>query len=368
LIYIADQRFYRRGMEMLIEFAIESDSQDTKKGACMNKTKKILNDPKNVVPELLEGLVDAYHGQIRKLDGLNAVVKSKLPTDKIGLLVGGGSGHEPLFAGFIGRNMADGAACGHVFAAPSPDIILGATKVLNQEKGVLYLYGNYAGDNMNFDMAAELAAEEGITIQTVRVWDDVASAPPERMEDRRGIAGLLFAIKIAGAASAKENDLHKVFRVVTKARDNTRSMGVAVSAGSLPETGELTFELPDDEIEIGMGLHGEAGVSREKMLVADELVEKIMHRILSDLPFESGDEVCLLINNLGSLTMMELLIVNRKARQILKDKGISVHDTLIGSYCTSLEMAGFSITLMRLDDELRAYYDIPAQSLAFVKV
>lgn len=333
----------------------------------MNKTKKILNDPKNVVPELLEGLVDAYHGRARKLDGVNAIVKSKLPKDKVGLLVGGGSGHEPLFAGFIGTNMADGAACGNVFAAPSPDVILAATRALNQGKGVLYLYGNYAGDNMNFDMAAELAAEEDIATQTVRVWDDVASAPPERMQDRRGIAGDLFVIKIAGAASAKENNLQEIFRIVAKARDNTRSMGIAVSAGSLPETGEPTFELPDDEIEIGMGLHGEAGVSREKMLTADALVEKMMLRILSDLPFESGDEVCLLINNLGASTMMELLIVNRKVRQILRDRAINVHDTLIGSYCTSQEMAGFSITLMRLDDELKACYDMPAQSFAFVK-
>jgi phosphoenolpyruvate---glycerone phosphotransferase subunit DhaK len=367
LMDIVDQRLYCLGMEMLIGCAIESVSQDTKKGACMNKTKKILNDPKNVVPELLEGLVDAYHGQVRKLDGVNAVVKSKLPKDKVGLLVGGGSGHEPLFAGFIGRNMADGAACGNVFAAPSPDIILSATKALNQGKGVLYLYGNYAGDNMNFDMAAELAAEEGIATQTVRVWDDVASAPLERMEDRRGIAGDLFVIKIAGAVSAQENDLHEVSRIASKARDNTRSMGIALSAGSLPETGEPTFELPDDEIEIGMGLHGEAGVSREKMLTADALVEKMMHRILSDLPFESGYEVCLLINNLGASTMMELLLANRKAQQILRDKGISVHDTLIGSYCTSQEMAGFSITLMRLDNELKSYYDMPAQSLALVK-
>jgi dihydroxyacetone kinase-like protein len=220
---------------------------------------------------------------------------------------------------------------------------------------------------MNFDIAAEMAAEEGIETKTVRVWDDVASAPPERVEDRRGIAGDLFVIKIAGGVAVTTEDLGEVFRVTTKARDNTRSMGVAVAAGSIPETGEPTFELPEDEIEIGMGLHGEAGVSREKMLPADALVEKMMDQIVSDLPFQEGDEVCLLINDLGATTMMELLIVNRKVRQILRDRGIAVYDTLMGRFCSSQEMAGFSITLMLLDDELKRYYDMPARSFAFTK-
>ena len=333
----------------------------------MEQAKKIINDPKNVVPELIEGLVEAYHGQVNKLVGVNALVKSSLPEGTVGLLVGGGSGHEPLFHGFIGENMADGAACGHIFAAPTPDVILEATKALDQGHGVLYLYGNYAGDNMNFDIAAEMAADEGIETRTVRIWDDVASAPPERMEDRRGIAGDLLIIKIAGGVSASTQDLEEVTRVTAKARDNTRSMGVAVAAGSIPETGEPTFELPEDEIEIGMGLHGEAGVSREKLLPADVLVEKMMAQILPDLPFRRGDEVCLLINDLGATTMMELLIVNRKVRQILRDSGITVYDTLMGRFCSSQEMAGFSITLLKLDDELKHYYDMPASSFGFTK-
>jgi dihydroxyacetone kinase-like protein len=272
-----------------------------------------------------------------------------------------------LFHGFIGENLADGAACGNIFAAPTPDVILEATRSLDQGRGVLYLYGNYAGDNMNFDIAAEMAADEGIETRTVRVWDDVASAPPERMDDRRGIAGDLFVIKVAGGVSATSQDLEEVFRVTSKARDNTRSMGVAVAAGSIPETGEPTFELPEDEIEIGMGLHGEAGVSRQKILPADTLVEKMMGEILSDLPFDQGDEVCLLINDLGATTMMELLIANRKVRQILREREITVHDTLMGRFCSSQEMAGFSITLMKLDEELRKYYDMPARCFAFVK-
>ncbi len=345
-----------------------SDGAQRRSQNKMKKAKKIINDPQDVVADLLEGLVEAYHGKIMKLEGVNALVKFSLPEDKVGLLIGGGSGHEPLFPGFIGENLADGAACGNVFAAPTPDVILEASRALDQGYGVLYLYGNYAGDNMNFDIAGEMAADEGIQTETVRVWDDVASAPPERMEDRRGIAGDLFVIKIAGGVSTTAKELEEVVRVTTKARDNTRSMGVAVAAGSIPETGEPTFELPEDEIEIGMGLHGEPGVSREKMLSADALAGKMMDRILCDLPFNSGDETCLLINDLGSTTMMELLIVNRAVRHTLRDKGISVYDTLIGSYCTSQEMAGFSITLMKLDDELKRYYDMPAHSFAYKKV
>jgi phosphoenolpyruvate---glycerone phosphotransferase subunit DhaK len=334
----------------------------------MKAVKKIINDPRAVVGELLQGLLEMYDGEVVKLPVFNALAKVQVPEGKVGLLIGGGSGHEPLFPGYIGRNMADGAACGNIFAAPPPDCVLVATRHLNKGAGVLYVYGNYAGDNMNFDIAAELAADEGIPVRTVRVWDDVAAAPPDRITDRRGIAGDLFVIKIAGAASARLASLDEVYRVTAKARDNTRSIGVAVAAGSIPETGEPTFALGDDEIEIGMGLHGEPGVSREKLLQADPLVEKMMGTLLPDLPFRHGDRVCLLVNNLGSTTIMELLIANRKVRQILRERGINVHSTVIGSYATCQEMAGFSITLMKLDDELTEFYDMPADSFAFKKV
>ena len=330
--------------------------------------KKIVNNPKDVVPELIDGLICAYHGRVKRVDTSNALVKSVLPEGKVGLLIGGGSGHEPLFPGFIGDCMADGAACGNIFAAPSPDVVLKATRALDQGKGVLYLYGNYAGDNMNFDIAAEMAVEEGIDVKTVRIWDDVASAPMDMIDERRGIAGDLFVIKIAGAVSATSSSLEEVFHITEQARDYTRSMGVAVAAGSIPETGEPTFELPDDEIEIGMGLHGEPGVSREKLLLADDLVDKMMDKLLPDLPFTSGDRVCLLVNDLGATTMMELLIVNRRVHDILKRESIHIHDTVIGSYCTCQEMAGFSISLMKLTDELKVYYDMPADSLSFRKV
>ncbi|NPV06896.1 MAG: dihydroxyacetone kinase subunit DhaK [Anaerolineae bacterium] len=337
----------------------------------MPRAKKILNDPSRAVPELLEGLVAAYGGSMRLLEPTGALAKAHIPEGKVALLIGGGSGHEPLFPAFIGDNLADGAACGHVFAAPTPDVILAATRAVHRGAGVLYLYGNYAGDNMNFDIAAELAMEEGIRVETVRVWDDVAAAPPERLEDRRGIAGDLFVIKVAGAAAAALGELGEVARVTAKARDHTRSMGVAVAAGSIPETGEPTFELGEDEIEIGMGLHGEPGVARGPMMLADALVDQMLERILADPPagrlesrlFRPGDEVCLLVNDLGSTTWMELLVACRRAHQVLAREGLQAHDTVVGSFCTCQEMAGFSLTLLRLDEELKAYYDAPCSSL-----
>lgn len=333
----------------------------------MGKGKKLINDPKNIVSETLDGLVYAYGGTVSRVDRKNILVRNDIPEGKVILLIGGGSGHEPLFAGFIGKNLADGAVAGNIFAAPTPDQILLATQKLNKGKGILYLYGNYSGDNMSFDMAAELATEVGIETKTVRVWDDVASAPIERITDRRGIAGDFFVIKIGGAAAASLDSLAEVYRVTSKARDNTRSMGVAVAAGTFPETGEPTFELADDEIEIGLGLHGEPGVNRTKMMPVDSIVDSMMEQILDDLPFKSRDKVCLLINNLGATTMTELLIINRRTNQILAREGISVYDTNIGSYCTSQEMAGFSITLLRLDDELKMLYDMPGSSMAYTK-
>ncbi|MGC4025484.1 MAG: dihydroxyacetone kinase subunit DhaK [Mesorhizobium sp.] len=330
--------------------------------------KKVLNDPKKVVAEMIDGLVFANDGRVRKLPKHNAIVRTDLPDSKVALLIGGGSGHEPLFHGFVGKNMGDGAACGQVFAAPSPDIIYEAAKAVHRGKGILFLYGNYAGDNMNFDMASEMLEEDGIDVRTVRVCDDVAAAPPERMQDRRGVAGDLLMIKIAGGAASELDSLDEVERIARKAVANVRSIGVAVSAGSIPETGKPTFELADDEIEVGMGAHGEAGVARQKLSTADEIADQLMDKILSDLPFKRGDEVALLINNLGATTMMEMLIVNRRIRQILEREGISVYRTDVGTWLTVQEMAGFSVTLLRLDDELKHYLDLPCESVGYSRM
>lgn len=334
----------------------------------MANPKKILNDPKKVVEEMVEGLLFANDGRVYKLDGQPALIRTDIPDGKVALLIGGGSGHEPLFHGFVGKNMGDGAACGQVFAAPAPDIIYEAAKAVHRGKGILFLYGNYAGDNMNFDIAAEMLEDDGIDVRTVRVTDDVAAAPPERTHDRRGIAGDIYMIKVAGGAASELDTLDEVERVARKAVANVRSVGVAVSAGSIPETGKLTFELADDEIEIGMGAHGEAGVSRQKMRPADAIADELMQKILTDLPFKAGDEVALLVNNLGATTMMEMLIVNRRIRQILDREGIKVYRTDVGTWLTVQEMAGFSVTLMKLDDELKHYLDLPAESLGYSRM
>ena len=329
--------------------------------------KKFINDPQDILMETLEGLVAAYHGSLKLVEGFAALTRREIPEGKVALLIGGGSGHEPLFHGFVGENLADGAACGAFFTSPSPDVILAATRAIHRGNGVLYVYGNYAGDNLNFDIAAELAEDEGITVKTVRIWDDVYSAPLDEIEQRRGISGDIFVVKVAGAAAATLGTLDEVYHVTAKARDNTRSIGVAAEPGTNPVTGNAFFELAEDEIEIGMGVHGEPGVSREKMAPVDELVARLMGDILVDLPFQPDDRVCLLINSLGSTTVTEMLIINRCVREILQAHHIAVHDTQIGHFAGSQEMAGFSISLMKLDDELQRYYDMPCKSLGLTK-
>lgn len=329
----------------------------------VNVPKKILNDPKDVVDEMLDGLALANDGLVERLDDKDVLIRTDLPENKVTLLIGGGSGHEPIFHGFVGQNMADAAACGQIFAAPAPDIIYSAAIAAHRGKGILFLYGNYAGDNMNFDIAAELLEEEGIDVRTVRVNDDVAAAPPERSHDRRGIAGDIYAIKIAGGAAAELGSLDEVERIARKAVGNLRSMGVAVRSGSIPETGKLTFELADDEIEIGMGAHGEAGIARQKLASADQVADQLMDKILGDIDLVEGDEIALMLNNLGATTMMEMLIVNRRIRQILSERGVSVYRTDVGTWLTVQEMAGFSVTVFKLDGELKHYLDMPARSL-----
>ena len=329
----------------------------------VNVPKKILNDPKDVVDEMLDGLALANDGLVERLDEKGILIRTDLPESKVTLLIGGGSGHEPIFHGFIGQNMADAAACGQIFAAPAPDIIYDAAIAAHRGKGILFLYGNYAGDNMNFDIAAELLEEEGIDVRTVRVNDDVAAAPPERAHDRRGIAGDIYAIKIAGGAAAELGSLDEVERIARKAVGNLRSMGVAVTAGSIPETGKLTFELADDEIEIGMGAHGEAGIARQKLASADQVADQLMNKILGDIDLVEGDEIALMLNNLGATTMMEMLIVNRRIRQILSERGVNVYRTDVGTWLTVQEMAGFSVTVFKLDGELKHYLDMPARSV-----
>lgn len=328
----------------------------------MSKVKKIINDPENIVPEVIDGLVLASHGKSKKVDGVNALMRTDMPAGKVALLIGGGSGHEPMYTAFVGDGWADASVCGNIFAAPSPDIVYETVKAINRGKGVLFVYGNYAGDNMNFGMGAELAEGDGIPVRTVLVADDIAV---KAHKERRGIAGAFYMCKIAGSVCAEAKSLEEAEKAVKHAQDNIRSIGVAVRAGSLPETGELTFELADDEIEIGMGAHGEPGVERRKLMPADELAEEMTRLLLADLPFKKGDRIALLLNNLGATTNMELMIVNRHVRDILKREGIEVARTDFGPYLTCQEMAGFSLTFVRLDKDLERWINRPCWSLGF---
>ncbi|MCH2387171.1 MAG: dihydroxyacetone kinase subunit DhaK [Opitutales bacterium] len=330
--------------------------------------KKLLNEPLQAASELVDGLVDYYNGSVEQVSP-GAIALTEISDDKVALLVGGGTGHEPIYHGLIGEGMADGAACGDIFAAPPPNVILDATKAVNRGNGVLYLYGNYAGDVMNFKIAAQLAAVEGIRVETVLIWDDVASAPPTEKDKRRGIAGLIPIVKLAGAAADRAENLDELVALVTNARDNTRSVGVAMAPGSIPATGKPTFQLDEDSIGVGMGIHGEQGVGVEKMTSADELAIKMIDLVLADdLPIGAGDEVLVFINSLGSTTMMECLIVLKKVKALLLKKGISIYDILLGPLVTCQEMAGISLSLTKLNDTLKPLWDAPCSSLGYTKL
>ena len=296
------------------------------------------------------------------MDHVNGVLYKQRRSGKVALVIGGGSGHDPMFAGFVGRGLADAAACGNVFASPDPGTIMEVGQAVHTGKGILFLYGNYSGDNLNFDIAEEMLQEEGLKTAHIRTWDDCASAPPDRMEDRRGIAGNVFMIKIAGAACDAGLPLDEVVRIVQKARSELRTIGVATSPGQIPGAEKPTFQLAEDEIEYGMGIHGEPGIQRAKMCSADELAQVMYWNLTKDIPLTAGDEICVLINGLGSTTIMEMSIVFRKVKSLLDLDGINIHDADINNYCTCMEMGGFSISVMKVDDELKRYYDAPCHS------
>ncbi|MCC7367161.1 MAG: dihydroxyacetone kinase subunit DhaK [Chloroflexi bacterium] len=330
---------------------------------------KLLNDPANFVDEMLEGILLAHPDRLRAVEGEpRAIVRADAPrAGKVGIATGGGSGHLPVFLGYVGRGLADGCAVGNVFASPNADQMLTVTKAIDGGAGVLYLYGNYGGDVMNFDFAAEMAAAEGITVETVLGADDVASAPPERANTRRGIAGIFFGYKVAGAAAEAGADLATVKATVEKAFSRTRSMGVALAPCTLPTVGHPNFEVPAGQMEIGMGIHGEPGVSREAIRPADEVTDVLLDRIFADLQPTRGSDVALLVNGLGATPKEELYIVYRRIHARLAERGHRVHRLYIGEYVTSLEMAGASISMLELDDELARLIDAPADSPFFLQ-
>ncbi|WWR17112.1 dihydroxyacetone kinase subunit DhaK [Lachnospiraceae bacterium JLR.KK008] len=335
--------------------------------------KKIINQPENYVNEMLEGIYIAHPDLVTYTAGdVRCLVTANKKEGKVGIATGGGSGHLPLFLGYVGKGMLDGCSVGDVFQSPSAEQMLAVTKEIDSGAGVLYIYGNYNGDIFNFDMAAEQADfEEDIRVVSVVAGEDVASAGPSapgEKNTRRGVAGIVFVYKCAGAAADAMLDLDEVARIAQKAADNVRTMGVALTPCVVPRVGKPGFEIGEDEMEIGMGIHGETGIRRGKLEPADQITSEMLDKILTDLPYGSGDEVAVLVNGLGATTLDEQYIVTRKVDALLKEKGIKVHKYYVGEYVTSLEMAGFSISLLKLDEELKKYLDAPAQTPFFVQV
>lgn len=328
--------------------------------------KKLINDPAKTVDEGVAGFALAHPDLVRVVvDPPFVVVRADAPIrGKVGLVSGGGSGHEPLHAGFVGYGMLDAAVPGAMFTSPTPDPILEATKQVDGGAGVLHIVKNYTGDVLNFETAADLALAEGIEVQSVIVDDDVAVKDSLYTAGRRGVAGTMLVEKLAGAAAERGDTLDEVAEVARRVNSQVRSMGLALAPCTVPHAGEPSFELADDEIEIGIGIHGEPGRERIGLEPADRLVDRLMEPILEDLPFGEDDRVVLLVNGMGGTPQSELYIVFRRAAEVLAERGVTLARSLVGSYVTSLEMQGVSITLLKVDDDLLDLYDAPVQTAA----
>ncbi len=330
--------------------------------------KKLINDPVEFVDEMLEGILAAHPEQVRRAEGEpRTLVRVGAPRNgKVALATGGGSGHLPLFLGYVGEGMLDGCSVGGVFQSPSAMQMLAVTQSIHGGAGVVYIYGNYSGDSMNFSMAAEMADAEGIRVAQVVAGEDVASAPKERQEKRRGVAGIFYVYKIAGAMADEMAPLEEVERVARKTCANVRSMGMALSPCTIPEAGRPTFTLGEGEMEIGMGIHGEPGVRRGPLRPADDVVEELLRPVLADLDY-TDSEVSVLVNGLGATPREELYILYRKAQQVLTANRVRVFHAYVGEFATSMEMAGASISVLKLDDELKRLLSKPATTPFFVQ-
>lgn len=328
--------------------------------------KKLINLPQDFARETVEGILLAHPQDLKMVDNnFRCIVRAdEKKQGKVAIATGGGSGHLPVFLGYVGYGLCDGVTVGNVFASPSAECMYEVDKAIHSGAGVLHLYGNYGGDVMNFGMAKDLCEMDDIQVEEVLVTDDVASAPKGEERRRRGVAGLFFAYKTAGAAAEKMLNLQEVKNIAQKTVDNTRTMGVALSPCTVPEAGKATFTIADNEMEIGMGIHGEPGISREELKTVDEVVEIILGKILDDMDY-SNSEVAILVNGLGATPKEELYLAYRKAYEILQKQGIKVYRNYIGEYATSLEMAGMSISLLKLDDELKELVDFNAYTPFF---
>ena len=325
--------------------------------------KKLINVVENVEEEMILGLVKSAPEKLRKLDCGNVVVRANKKEGKVALVSGGGSGHEPAHGGYVGEGMLDGAVAGAVFTSPTPDQIFEAIKAVATDKGVLCIVKNYTGDIMNFEMAIDMAKDEGIKADYVVVNDDVAVKDSLYTTGRRGVAGTILVHKIAGALAETGASLEEVKAVAEKVIANVRTMGMAITACTVPAAGKPGFELADDEMEIGIGIHGEPGTRREALKPANEIAEELLGKITDDIDFV-GKEVAVIVNGMGGTPLMELYIINKFVHDYLTKKGVKIYDTMVGNYMTSIEMAGFSITLLRLDGELKSLYDAKADTPA----
>src|SRR6187455_2202619 len=325
--------------------------------------KKLINAPDAVVREALEGMEAAHGDRLRVSYDPAYIVRADAPVQgKVGIISGGGSGHEPMHGGFVGRGMLDAACPGEVFTSPTPDQMLEATKAVDGGAGVLHIVKNYTGDVLNFEMAAELAQGEGIDVESVVINDDVAVQDSLYTAGRRGVGATVLAEKICGAAAEEKRSLSDVAELCRKVNASARSMGMALTSCIVPAAGNPTFDLPDDEMEIGVGIHGEPGRERMKLAPAAEIVERLTTPILEDLPFEEGDNVLAFVNSMGGTPLIELYIAYNDLNRLLGERGITITRNLIGPYITSLEMAGCSITLLKLDDELTRLWDAPVKT------
>lgn len=325
--------------------------------------KKIINNPKDFVPEFLEGIALAYGDRIKLMgEDKRILVTHHKKEGRVAIVTAGGSGHLPMFLGYVGDGLLDGCAVGNVFASPSAQNMFEMIKAVDQGAGVLCLYGNYGGDRMNFEMACEMADFEGIQTMQVLVRDDVASSPKEMQVNRRGVAGMIYAFKAAGAAADEGMDLEGVAGITQGALSNIRTMGVALTPCIIPDVGNETFTIAEDEMEIGMGIHGEPGIEVSKMLSADEVSRTMLKRILEDMPLAAGDEVSIMVNGLGATPLEELLIVYRRVHLDLQDMGVCICMPHIGEFATSMEMAGCSITLFKLDAQMKSLLRKPART------
>jgi dihydroxyacetone kinase-like protein len=329
--------------------------------------KKIINDPKDFSKETVEGILCAHPHRLKTVnDDFQILIrKDSDKKGKVAVVTGGGSGHLPVFLGYVGRGMLDGCAVGNVFASPSASKMFKMIEACDDGSGVFCLYGNYGGDNMNFDMACDLADMNDIKVAQMRVKDDVASAPPEDKEKRRAVAGLVYAWKIAGAAADKMMSLEEVEEVTGHALENLRSMGVALTPCIVPEAGKPTFSIKDDEMEVGMGIHGEPGIEVRKKMTAKETVKVLLDKITADMPLDGGDEVAVMVNGLGGTPLEELYICYKEAFGYLKDLNVSIYSKYIGEFATSMEMAGMSISILKLDEQLKELLDYEANTPFF---